>query len=117
MNNCNCGKVSVPAAQVVPVNCEFVIPASYPYVRPVTDSYTCSCCGSTNPAMKDYPASGPYKGNAFALDNAYPYLIDTTSQKTSTHKSQREMTLLVSISLQDSTSQILLSQTPFASTS
>lgn len=78
MNNCNCGKVSVPAAQVVPVNCEFVIPASYPYVRPVTDSYTCSCCGSTNPAMKDYPASGPYKGNAFALDNAYPYLIDTT---------------------------------------
>ena len=78
MNNCNCGKHSVPAAQIVPVNCDFVIPASYPYVRPVTDSYTCCCCGSTNPAMKDYPSSGPYKGNAFVLDNANPYLMDTT---------------------------------------
>lgn len=78
MNNCNCGKHSVPAAQIVPVNCDFVIPASYPYVRPVTDSYTCCCCGNTNPAMKDYPSSGPYKGNAFVLDNANPYLMDTT---------------------------------------
>ena len=80
MNNCNCdcGKHSVPAAQVVPVNCNFVIPASYPYVRPVVDSYTCCCCGNTNPAMKDYPSSGPYKGNAFVLDNANPYLVDTT---------------------------------------
>lgn len=78
MNNCNCGKHSVPAAQIVPVNCDFVIPASYPYVRPVTDSYTCCCCGSTNPTMKDYPSSGPYKGNAFVLDNANPYLMDTT---------------------------------------
>lgn len=78
MEICNCGKHVVPAAQVVPVNCEFVIPASYPYVRPAVDSYTCCCCGTTEPAMKDYPTSGPYKGNAFALDNAMPYLMDST---------------------------------------
>lgn len=78
MNKCNCGKYAVPAAQVVPVNCEFVIPASYPYVRPAVDSYECCCCPTSQPSMKDYPTSGPFKGNAFALDNANPYLIDTT---------------------------------------
>ena len=79
MQTCNCGKHVVPTAQVVPVNCEFVIPASYPYVRPAVDSYECCCCPTSQPSMKDYPTSGPYKGNAFALDNANPYLIDTTS--------------------------------------
>ena len=77
MQTCNCGKHAVPAAQIVPVNCEFVIPASYPYVRPAVDSYEC-CCPTSQPSMKDYPTSGPYKGNAFVLDNANPYLIDTT---------------------------------------
>jgi phage shock protein A len=28
--------------------------------------------------MKDYPTSGPFKGNAFALKDANPYLIDST---------------------------------------
>jgi uncharacterized coiled-coil protein SlyX len=28
--------------------------------------------------MKDYPSSGAFKGSAFALDNANPYLIDST---------------------------------------
>ena len=79
MQNCNCGKHSVPTAQVVPVNCEFVIPASYPYVRSVSNSYECCCCPTSQPSMKDYPTSGPYVGNAFALNNATPYLIDTTS--------------------------------------
>lgn len=79
MQNCNCGKHSVPTAQVVPVNCEFVIPASYPYVRAVSNSYECCCCPTSQPSMKDYPTSGPYVGNAFALNNATPYLIDTTS--------------------------------------
>ena len=78
-NSCNCGKQTIPAAQIYPVNCEFVIPAQYPYVRPVTDSYTCSCCGTIEPALKDYPSSGIFKGNGFALDNADPYLIDTTN--------------------------------------
>ena len=78
MQTCNCGKHTVPAAQIVPVNCEFVIPASYPYVRPAVDSYECCCCPTSQPSMKDYPTSGPYKGNAFVLDNANPYLIDTT---------------------------------------
>ena len=78
MQTCNCGKQSIPTSQVLPVNCEFVIPAPYPYVRPATDSYTCRCCENIEPAMKDYPSGGPYKGNAFALDNANPYLIDTT---------------------------------------
>lgn len=79
MQNCNCGKHSVPVAQVVPVNCEFVIPASYPYVRAVSNSYECCCCPTSQPSMKDYPTSGPYVGNAFALNNATPYIIDTTS--------------------------------------
>ena len=78
-NSCNCGKQTIPAAQVYPVNCEFVIPAQYPYVRPATDSYTCSCCGTIEPALKDYPSSGIFKGNGFALNNANPYLIDTTN--------------------------------------
>ena len=78
MQTCNCGKHVVPTAQVVPVNCEFVIPAPYPYVRPAVDSYECCCCPTSQPSMKDYPTSGPYKGNAFALDDANPYLIDTT---------------------------------------
>lgn len=78
-NSCNCGKQTIPAAQIYPVNCEFVIPAQYPYVRPVTDSYTCSCCGTIEPALKDYPSSGIFKGNGFALNNANPYLIDTTN--------------------------------------
>ena len=78
MEVCNCGKHVVPAAQVVPVNCEFVIPGQYPYVRPVVDSYTCCCCGTVEPAMKDYPTAGPFQGSAFALDNAMPYLIDST---------------------------------------
>lgn len=76
---CNCGKNTVPMAQVVPVNCEFVIPGEYPYVRPMnTDSYCSCCCGTTEPAMKDYPTNGPFVGSAFALDNATPYLIDST---------------------------------------
>lgn len=78
-NSCNCGKQTIPAAQIYPVNCEFVIPAQYPYVRPATDSYTCSCCGTIEPALKDYPSSGIFKGNGFALNNANPYLIDTTN--------------------------------------
>lgn len=78
MQTCNCGKHVVPTSQVVPVNCEFVIPASYPYVRPAVDSYECCCCPTSQPSMKDYPTSGPFKGNAFVLDNANPYLIDTT---------------------------------------
>ena len=78
MEVCNCGKHVVPTAQVVPVNCEFVIPGQYPYVRPAVDSYTCCCCGTVEPAMKDYPTAGPFQGSAFALDNAMPYLIDST---------------------------------------
>lgn len=79
MNNCNCDKqCGMPAAKVVPCTCEFVIPATYPYVRPAVDSYTCSCCGNIEPTMKDYPSSGAFKGSAFALDNANPYLIDST---------------------------------------
>lgn len=79
MNNCNCDKqCGMPAAKVVPCTCEFVVPAAYPYVRPAVDSYTCSCCGNIEPTMKDYPSSGPFKGSAFALDNANPYLIDST---------------------------------------
>lgn len=79
MNNCNCNRqCGVPEAKVVPCTCEFVIPAAYPYVRPAVDSYTCSCCGNIEPTMKDYPSSGPFKGSAFALDNANPYLIDST---------------------------------------
>ena len=79
MNNCNCDKQCMSASKVVPVNCEFVIPASYPFVRPAVDSYTCSCCGNIEPTMKDYPSGGPFKGSAFALENAYPYLIDSTN--------------------------------------
>lgn len=78
-NGCGCdGMHSVPAAQICPVKCEFVIPAQYPYVRPAVDSYECCCCSTTQPSMKDYPTAGVFKGNAFALDNANPYLMDTT---------------------------------------
>ena len=78
MQNCNCGRnMPIPPTQV-PVECNFVIPASYPYVKPVVDSYTACCCGNVEPAMKDYPTNGLFKGNGFALNNANPYLIDTT---------------------------------------
>ena len=77
-NSCNCGKQTIPTAQIYPVNCEFVIPAQYPYVRPAVDSYECCCCPTSQPSMKDYPTSGPFKGNAFALKDANPYLIDST---------------------------------------
>lgn len=74
--NCNCGKTWIAPPQTIP--CDFVIPSSYPYIRPAVDSYTCCCCGTTEPAMKDYPTSGIFQGSAFALDNAMPYLIDST---------------------------------------
>ena len=59
MQTCNCGKHVVPTAQIVPVNCEFVIPAPYPYVRPAVDSYECCCCPTSQPSMKDYPEIKP----------------------------------------------------------
>lgn len=51
---------------------------AFPFDRPSIPSYACCCCNTTNPVMKDYPAAGPFKGSAFTLKDAMPYLMDTT---------------------------------------
>ena len=57
------------------------MPPHYPYNRPACDYYTTCCCGngSVNPVMKDYPSSGPFVGSAFTLNDANPYLINSTN--------------------------------------
>lgn len=70
MNNCTCGN-NIPTCDCIPKN--------YPYNRPVKDSYAFCCCGHTpDPKFADYPSCGPVVGSMFVLDNAYPYLYDST---------------------------------------
>ena len=75
MQTCNCGKHTVPAAQIVPVNCEFVIPASYPYVRPAVDSYECCCCPTSQPSMKDYPIEASADAGTYVCNDLYYQIL------------------------------------------
>lgn len=78
MNKCN--HCAPPIMNNDPCRCP-IMPPHYPYNRPACDYYTTCCCGngSVNPVMKDYPSSGPFVGSAFTLNDANPYLINSTN--------------------------------------
>lgn len=78
MNKCN--NCNTPVMNTDPCKCP-IFPPHYPFNRPACDSYTYCCCGSktVNPIMKDYPSSGPFVGSAFALNDANPYLFNSTN--------------------------------------
>ena len=75
----NCNHCPPPIPNMDPCNVP-TIPPHYPFNRPACDSYTYCCCGShiPNPMMKDYPSAGPFIGSAFTLNDANPYLMDST---------------------------------------
>ena len=67
-----------------------VIPDQYPFTRPARDSYGFCPCPPTPPPSKNchpgpkpnphrFPTFGNFIGSGFALQNAWPYLIDTTT--------------------------------------
>lgn len=78
MNKCN--HCAPPIMNNDPCRCP-IMPPHYPYNRPACDYYTTCCCGNgnVNPVMKDYPSSGPFVGSAFTLNDANPYLINSTN--------------------------------------
>lgn len=78
MNKCN--HCVPPMMNNDPCKCP-ILPPHYPYNRPACDYYTTCCCGngSVNPVMKDYPSAGPFVGSAFTLNDANPYLINSTN--------------------------------------
>lgn len=51
-----------------------------PPLLPPRNSYTFCCCGEevVNIPSPKFPTSGPFEGSAFVLNDAKPYLFDTT---------------------------------------
>ena len=78
MNKCN--NCNAPVMNTDPCKCP-IFPPHYPFNRPACESYTYCCCGSkpVDPIMKDYPSSGPFIGSAFALNDANPYLMNSSN--------------------------------------
>ena len=67
-----------------------VIPDQYPFTRPARDSYGFCPCPPTPPPSKNchpgpkpnphrFPTFGNFIGSGFALQDTWPYLIDTTT--------------------------------------
>lgn len=60
-------------------HCKPLLPPPPPPLPP-RNSYTFCCCGEevVNVPSPKFPTSGPFKGSAFVLNDAKPYLFDTT---------------------------------------
>lgn len=62
--------------------CKPLLPPPHPPHPPLPprNSYTFCCCGEevVNTPSPKFPISGPFEGSAFVLNDAKPYLFDTT---------------------------------------